>query len=229
MRIASLFFLAALLTASPAEARIPINAQGGCDHAATNADHPHAAENKCAAALEAFDATEWRTECDQWEAVRGEKPTLLHVFRQLKDERFGPRRRPFFHAFARGRYLLEMPCNLGAYNRTSLFFRYDERQPDGRVEIVDFPQFDGRLRAQIWSRAVSTREALIFEYVKERGLGDSGAYARYRVDRRTLGVRLVEAIVKSQQWDEQDPFQWTGRLSDKPRGAGWRRRYPPAP
>lgn len=228
MRIA-LLLLAALLPVSPAEARTPINAPGGCDYVATDAAHPYAAENACAAALDALDATEWRTECDEWEAVPGEKPTLLDVFRQLKDERFGPRRPPVFHAFARGRYLLEVPCNLGAYNRTSLFFRYDERRPDGPVEIVDFPQFDGRLRAQVWSRAVSTREALIYEYVKERGLGDSGAYARYRVDRKTLQVRLVEAIVKSQQWDEKDPFQWTGRLSDKPHGAGWKRRYPPTP
>ncbi len=80
----------------------------------------------------------------------------------------------------------------------------------------------GRYRVCIGAREFSDRRATIYEYWKERGIGDAGYYARYAIDpsriREELGwrpsVTLDQGLEKTVQWflDHED---WWRALQDR--------------
>ena len=122
-------------------------------------------------------------------------------------------------------FVLEIPCRDAAYNQSSLFFAYDERRFPARVNLLYFPQNQGRAKAEIGARAVDTARFSIMEYVKMRGVGDAGYYSRYVVNAITRRVHLVLQIRKDFP-DGQDAFHWQGNLDAVPHGAGWVQVWP---
>lgn len=220
----ALLFVAASLSCNADARGRAINRIDGCEFVAVSAGDSIPPQMTCAEALNRVDVSARPALCELWNDIGGNPRTLLDLVTLMRQS--NQSRQPHFHAFGAGHYLLEVPCNDGAYNQSSIFYRYIERSIPFEVALIRFPQPDGTDSAEIWSRQVSTRRALIVVYRKERGLGDAGYYARYAVNPRTLAISLLEAIEKKGLWDGRDPFHWRGRLHDKPAGKDWQRIYP---
>lgn len=203
--------------------RVAISRPGQCDFVARSSEREFVYEHACAEALDKVDVADLIGKCSDWQDQQyrfGGRTTLLSVYLGLQE--YAP---PRFHAFGRGRFVLELPCNHGAYNQSSVFFGYDESRLPPSVHPILFPQPDGSRHAEIGSRAVFARRGRVVEYRKARGMGDAGWYALYAIRRDTLQATLLEAIAK-EEWDGRDRFDWTGHLGDKPRGKTWKRIYP---
>ena len=205
-------------------ARDRITDPNACDFVARSHVSEAVYEHACATALRDFDITALRRECEDLSdsADRLKLKTRLNLLDVFLDA--NSPRSSHFYAFSRGRFILELPCNHGAYNRSSVFFSYDESRLPASVALLRFPRASGDKEAQVWSRKVSVRHRMIVEYRKYRGLGDCGYFARYLLHSHTLQPLLLEAILK-ETCDGKSSFHWSGNLGKKPRGAGWVRLY----
>ncbi|CAH6660021.1 hypothetical protein [Pseudocitrobacter vendiensis] len=133
---------------------------------------------------------------------------------------------PIFHPISRGRFLIQMWCNVSAYNEFSLFIDYDETHLPATAKLIPFAHESGEQRYCISARLVDTRNALIYVNLRQNGNGDGGYYARYQYNRQTLKPRLLEVIYKNAItsdapyiFDDDHPLR-------KPHGPGWERLYP---
>jgi hypothetical protein len=197
--------------------RLNINSQDGCNFLAASEEQPFIYEQRCAAALSQIKLAGLGDQCLLWNETGLKLDTLFDLLQTMRN-----RTRPAkFYAFKPAKFLLEVPCNEGAYNQSSVFFAYDESVEAPGLKQIQFSMANGKFASEIASRHVSVKAAQVFVYSKERGIGDSGYYARYALDRKTLSPTLLEVIEKKNQQDGKDPFHWTGRLKDKPKGEGW--------
>jgi hypothetical protein len=228
--ILAAFLASGVTIAGPASSDGPRSAIAGidgCDFVARENDQQFRYGYACAAALEHFRDLRLLKQCSNVSAV-SEKPLPgnLHDLVLALNRGMGDvSAMPSFHPIRRGGFLLELPCNQGAYNTSSVFFAYDESRLPATLRLLKFPRPNGPPQIEVGSRAVDNQRALVIEYTKSRGVGDAGFYARYAIDRMSLRPVLVEAISKD-DWDSQDEFQWNGDIDSKPRGPTWHRLYP---
>ncbi|MBS1793100.1 MAG: DUF1176 domain-containing protein [Acidobacteria bacterium] len=119
-----------------------------------------------------------------------------------------------FYPLARGRFLVEIVCSIAAYNVSNAYLLYDETKSPARAEVLEFPwlEFEAdeardtatrieNVRVKtLGGRYFNPRTKQLIVFVKARGLGDAGRYARYAFPNGR--PKLLEFRAK---------FSWTGR------------------
>jgi hypothetical protein len=141
---------------------------------------------------------------------------------------------PTFYSLSPNKYLVEMRCSTAAYNLSNIYSMYDESELPAKVNILEFPDFTfeydensdtPKVIKEITSKTVGgryfnpqTKELIVF--IKARGIGDAGRYARYSFPNGT--PKLEEFRAK---------FKWEGRgyqagdvIKSPPKT--WKRYYP---
>jgi hypothetical protein len=141
-----------------------------------------------------------------------------------------------FYSLSANKYLVELRCWNAAYNLSNIYLMYDESELPAKVNILEFPSLDfeypddenpdiPKAVKEVSVKAVGgrhfnpkTKELIVF--VKSRGMGDAGKYARYSFPNDN--PKLEEFRAK---------FAWTGRGYDtndiiKNPPKTWKRYYP---
>jgi len=183
----------------------------------------------CAAAIESVLADLPREDCDYEPYLK--KNSFDSFLTYATEERRDAVR---FFPLSANKYLVEIVCSEAAYNVSNVYLLYDESRLAARARVLEFPSLefdydeDTNTAKTIKNVAVKTlggrwfnrktRELIVF--VKARGLGDAGRYARYSFPNGA--PRLEEFRAK---------FSWTGRgynVNDVIKSAPqtWKRYYP---
>lgn len=139
-----------------------------------------------------------------------------------------------FYPLSINKYLVKIPCTQGAYNEINAYLMYDESSIPAKTDVLEFPSFEfthdenSDVAKTIEKTNVKTVGGRFFDpqtkelivFVKARGIGDAGHYARYSFPNGK--PRLSEFRAK---------FAWTGRgysteeiLKTPPKT--WKRYYP---
>jgi len=139
-----------------------------------------------------------------------------------------------FVPVARGKFLMNLVCDIGAYNWNVLMLAYDEsrirKQPSGnpvpnRVlpSLIIFPRLDSKYFPSGFSYEVNTRDfdrkhAILYHYDKYLGDGSGGIYDEYSINRSTFIPTLKRSIHKdSANYEQKYQFE-RGKL---PHGPDW--------
>jgi hypothetical protein len=201
-----------------------------CDFYATgNNASERKLENGSAAAVESILPALPRADCDYEQFLR--RNSFDEFLLYLSDYQS---RQVRFYPLAANKYLVEVPCSTAAYNVSNVYLLYDETKLPAKAEILEFPDFEFTYDEDtdkvekienvstktVGGRGFDRRTKQLIVFVKARGLGDAGRYARYRFpDAKPV---LVEYRAK---------FSWTGRgysavevLKRPPRA--WKRYFP---
>ncbi len=140
-----------------------------------------------------------------------------------------------FYPLSPNKYLVEILCIGGAYNKLSAYIFYDESKLPAQAQVLEFPRFEiehdedsdtAKSIKQVMVKSVggvhfNTETKKLIVFVKAHGIGDAGHYARYSFPNGK--PRLEEFRAR---------FVWSGRdystdeiLKQSPKT--WKRYYPP--
>ena len=201
------------------------------------------AEPACTQALKQLAVPDDFKSCSSWldsaalndpQALRADNfYSLAQALAHLRDAGLAVR----WHSVAPGAFMLQLPCDQGAYNASSWFLAYDSRaagagQP-AQVWPMAFPAAVGEPSAGflVFSRWVGRAPdgLTVIGLAKQRGMGDAGLFTRHRINAHTLSPVLVQARQKT----EADGRSAFGFSADQPlrtpTGAGWLQLAPPKP
>lgn len=119
-----------------------------------------------------------------------------------------------FYSLSPNKYLVEVLCSAAAYNVSNVYLLYDESTLPARAVVLEFPSLEftydedsdaAKTIEKVSVKTVGgrffnpkTKELIVF--VKARGIGDAGRYARYSFPNGQ--PKLEEFRAK---------FAWTGR------------------
>lgn len=136
---------------------------------------------------------------------------------------------PVFYSFSINKYLVELPCWTAAYNLSNVYLLYDESELPAKITVLDFPNlsftFDENKDEPknienvnvktVGGRWFNPKTKELIVFVKGRGIGDFGQYARYSFlkDKPTLKEFKAKFIEggKGYEIDEilkQSPKNW---------------------
>ena len=117
---------------------------------------------------------------------------------------------PVFHPFSVNKYLVELPCWTAAYNESNVYLLYDESALPAKISVLEFPGLSFTLDKNsgeptnvenVTDKTVGgrwfnpkTKELIVF--VKGRGIGDFGQYARYSFPNGTPKLEEFRAEFK---------------------------------
>jgi hypothetical protein len=139
-----------------------------------------------------------------------------------------------FYSLSSNKYLVQIYCESGAYNIKNAYLLYDESAIPAKAEVLEFPSFEithdedsdiAKTVEKVMVKTIGgvgfnlkTKQLIVF--VKTRGIGDSGHYARYSFPNGK--PKLEEFRAK---------FKWAGRgyqtdeiLKNPPQT--WKRYFP---
>lgn len=137
-----------------------------------------------------------------------------------------------FYRLSAGKHLVQVRCSAGAYNVANFYLLYDETDAAPQTRILEFPTLEfpardsnetPRMTAKkiIGGRSFNPKTKELIVFVKGRGIGDFGEYARYAFARDGT-PRLKEFRA---QIEENGVAYGTDRvLRRSPKK--WRRYYP---
>ena len=142
-----------------------------------------------------------------------------------------------FLPLAPGKFILRITCSLGAYNRQSLFFIYDDELASSTQgapispKLILFPTdplFQSNVTMRRWglkpfevtthARHFDPKTQTLFAFAKGTGDGSTGYYTQYQFNKKDFLPRLILTIVKDIE-DYKAPYQF--QPEKKPNGKGW--------
>ncbi|WP_069607578.1 DUF1176 domain-containing protein [Leptospira tipperaryensis] len=110
-----------------------------------------------------------------------------------------------FYPLSNGTFLGELLCNTGAYNRSFVYFIYDERTLPAKTKILSFESYDvdsaaketrfKRFESQSLIRFYKEESGELIAFWKHRGMGDCGRFFRYKLSERNE-TQLLEFRAK---------------------------------
>ncbi len=203
--------------------RRKINFQDDCQYIAGNGDE-YLLEKTCADALQAIKPG-LPKECE-YNTFRDRDGNTYFSFFETAQIKFYP--------LSANKYLAELRCQTGAYNVQNVYLLYDESAIPAKAEVLEFLSLefisdeDSDVAKSVEKVKVKiiggryfnpkTKELVVF--VKSRGIGDAGEYAKYSFPNGK--PKLEEFRAK---------FKWSGRgyqvpdvIKSPPKT--WKRYYP---
>ena len=139
--------------------------------------------------------------------------------------------RMHWHPVASKAFMLQLPCQQGAYNASSWFIAYDGRGEAATAWPMAFSYAVGEPKSdfEVFSRWVGRAPdgLTVIGLAKLRGMGDAGLFTRHRIHAHTLSPLLVQAMGKTAA-DGRNAFGFKPRQPLRaPQGAGWVQLAPP--
>lgn len=141
-----------------------------------------------------------------------------------------------FYPLSSNKYLVQILCSSGAYNVENVYLHYDESSLPAKAGVLEFPSFrfeypddensDDLKKAEdvmvrsVGGRHFNTRTKELIVFVKARGMGDAGHYARYSFPDGK--PKLLELRAK-RTWSGRG-YQLTDVIKAPPKT--WKRYYP---
>jgi Protein of unknown function (DUF1176) len=198
----------------------------GCDHfAEESGENKYSFERACA---EAFDLIDWSvlTNSKNDDKCDHEFPADLRQDPDFTEPRTGYVK---FHLLSQGRYLVEISCFHAPYNLGNVYVVYDETLSHPRAQLLKFPTYrfteDGGLIKEttyvVGGRVFNNRKNELVAFVKYRGIGDCGTFARYVFPASEPVLREFRAKLDC---DGKLPYQITSQDPQSPKG--WTVYYP---
>lgn len=193
------------------------------------ADNPRnfALERACARHLQTIGQmlrhSAWQNTCEG--DVLPDLRDLDAYFERTPDGREIGTDRLLFLPLGKGRFLIALACNQGAYNTSYLVFTYEETPHPAPPRLLWFPEirYSGRrahvhYTAQVTLRDFDPATCTLYHYAKYLGDGSGGSYAEYAIDPHTFTPRLKVWISK-EETDHMGSYQFArGR---RPHAKGW--------
>jgi len=133
--------------------------------------------------------------------------------------------RLLFLPLAKGRFLISLACNQGAYNTNYLVFTYEDTPHPAPPKLLWFPEirYSGKQAHLHYTARVTLRDFdpgthTLYHYAKYLGDGSGGSYAEYAIDPHTFAPRLKVWISKEDA-DHKDGYQFV--RGQRPHGNDW--------
>lgn len=124
-----------------------------------------------------------------------------------------------FWPLERGHFLVQVRCSSGAYNETSLFFRWNDDSLGGEVQLVVFGSHDGEPTARVFARDFDSKQRTLWAFRKLLGDGSGGEYQRFTFEGEVPVLR--ESVTKA---EADGTNGWNFDRRSTPKGPGWVRK-----
>ena len=126
---------------------------------------------------------------------------------------------------AKGKFVIQVRCAVGAYNEFSLLFAWDEHS-HSTPKLIQFPRPHGYeyllplvKLGSLGMREFEAKRAIVYVLEKIIGDGSGGFYAEYRISRTTFVPELIIAISKP---DADYVNGYNFEHGRRPAGSGWK-------